>query len=153
MQRVVQALKEQKATISVAESLTGGLFSSKIAEVENASAVFIGGIVAYTRFAKEQLLGIEPMMLEQQGMISSSCVVAMATQIKKICKSDYAIAFSGNAGPSAWEEKPIGCVYTAISTPTHVLVFEDLLTGNRNEIREQVCNLGIERLVKELGMK
>lgn len=153
MKKLLQALQKQKATLAVAESLTSGLFCAKIAEVENASAVFVGGIIAYSRKAKEDLLGIDPTMLDEQGMISSSCVVAMATQVKIKCGSDYAIAFSGNAGPSAWENKPVGCVFTAVVTPTHVHVFEDYLQGSRNEIREQVCNLGIERLEKELGMK
>lgn len=152
MRVLVEECRKQSLKISVAESLTAGMFCEKIAEVENASAIFLGGIVAYARTTKETLLLIDPRLLDTYGMISKECAKAMVEGVQKQIPSDLAIAFTGNAGPSAWEGQPIGKVYTAIRYKGQTQVFEDDFEGTRNEIRQQVVTCGILRIKKIIGV-
>ncbi|MGL5541471.1 MAG: CinA family protein [Erysipelotrichaceae bacterium] len=151
MHSLVELLTQLQLTLGVAESLTAGLFCSKIAEVANASAVFKGGVVAYSNEAKQTLLQVDPALLKQHGAVSAHCVVAMAQSIAALLACDIGVAFSGNAGPRASEDKAIGLFFTAIAYHGEVRVFEDQIAMERNALREHVCVLAQERIEKWIG--
>lgn len=152
MKRLVETLKENNLTIASCESLTGGLFASKIVEVSGASSVFVGGYVTYMDKCKEILLNGQD-ILHSKGAISEEMAYLMAKEVKEKLVSDIAVSFTGNAGPFASEGKEVGLVYSCIIFKEEYIVYKDLFSGNRNEIRESVINKTVERLFTFLKRK
>lgn len=144
---VVQLLKRKKQTLSIAESLTGGLAQSSIVEIPGASSVFSGGFVTYTAAAKEALLDISPGLLAQSGVVSEACAKAMAEQTRLKLNSDYALSFTGVAGPDELENKPAGTVWIGLACKSG-LVTATLyqLAGERNNIRNSAVLSGLNQL-------
>lgn len=149
MQKLVSDLTKQNLTISSAESLTGGLFASKIVEVSGASAVFKGAIVAYSLEIKEQVLKVDNEVLIKYGALSHECVSAMAQNVAKLMNSDIGVSFSGNAGPNISENKPVGCVYLGLYYKGSVFTKELKLTGSRQAIRE-ACIIEMQKYIVEI---
>ncbi len=152
MQKLVSDLTKQNLTISSAESLTGGLFASKIVEVSGASAVFKGAIVAYSLEIKEQVLKVDNEILIKYGALSRECVSAMAQNVAKLMNSDIGVSFSGNAGPNISENKPVGCVYLGLYYKDSIFTKELRLTGSRQAIREACISEMRKYIVEILGL-
>lgn len=146
MEKVVNLLKEKGLTISCAESLTGGLFASSITDVSGASNVFKGGIVSYTNEIKENVLGVLPSTLNNEGAVSENCCFQMAKNIKTKFNTDIGISFTGNAGPTASENKPVGLVYFGISYLEKTEVFKLNLNGDRKSIKNQCISYAINKI-------
>ncbi len=98
---IVERLIAQGKTIALAESCTGGLIASALTSVEGSSAAFRYGWVTYCPEAKESQLGVPMMLIANFGVVSEIVVAAMAEGALSRSGADYAIAVSGNAGPSA----------------------------------------------------
>lgn len=146
MEKIVNLLKEKRLTIACAESLTGGLFASSITDVSGASNVFKGGIVSYTNDAKENVLGVNHKTLDSDGAISKTCCLQMAENAKLKFNSDIGISFTGNAGPTASENKPVGLVYIGISYLDKIDIFELNLKGDRKSIKNQCISYAIDKI-------
>lgn len=146
-------LRERKATLSVAESCTGGLLSMRITEVPGASDYFLGGIVSYANSAKEGLLGVAREVLAQFGAVSPQCARAMATGAQTAFGADFALAITGIAGPSGGTpEKPVGLVYIALALPGgEVVVEEHRFSGSRQGIRWSSSEAALKLLVAHLA--
>jgi nicotinamide-nucleotide amidase len=111
-------LKEEGATIAVAESCTGGRVASRLTAVPGSSAYFMGGFITYTNELKEKLLGVPPFVLKRAGAVSKDTALAMAVGLARSLGSDYSLAVTGIAGPDGGsEEKPIGLVHFALAGP------------------------------------
>ena len=111
-------LKEENATIAVAESCTGGRVASRLTGVAGSSAYFIGGFITYTNDLKEKLLGVPPFVLKRAGAVSKDTALAMAVGLARVLESDYSLAVTGIAGPDGGtEEKPVGLVHFALAGP------------------------------------
>ncbi|MFR9651366.1 MAG: CinA family nicotinamide mononucleotide deamidase-related protein [Rikenellaceae bacterium] len=111
-------LLQREETLAVAESCTGGALAAKFTAMAGASNYFNGGVVAYSNEAKMSLLGVKRGTLEQFGAVSEEVAIEMADGVRKAMNSTYAIATTGIAGPTGGsEEKPIGTVWFALSTP------------------------------------
>lgn len=121
--------------ISFAESVTAGIAASGIADLPGASQVLQGGVITYHNEIKENVLNISSELLERYGSISSECAIEMAKSARKMFNSDYAVSITGNAGPTAIEDKPLGLIYIAIASEDGVVVKEYNLSGDRNIIR------------------
>lgn len=117
LESIVSAmLRENKQTLALAESCTGGYISSLITSLSGASEVFKGSIIPYTNKAKHELLQVDENIFTTAGAVSQECVEQLAKHTLKKFDSDYAIAVSGIAGPSGGtEEKPVGTVWVAIA--------------------------------------
>jgi len=117
-QAVIERLKQQGASLSTAESCTGGYISSLLTAVPGASSVFHGSSVVYSNAAKTDILGVEPEIIAKFGAVSRETVRQMAENAKRKFRTDYAIATSGIAGPGGGTaEKPVGTVWVAIAGP------------------------------------
>ena len=138
-------------TLSSCESLTAGLFTSTIASVPGASAVLKGGLVTYFTPMKNVLAHVDVDLIQKYGVISEECAYAMAKNTREIMDVDYCVSFTGNAGPSAWEEKPAGRVYCAIASKKAVCVYGFQCTGlSRNDVREHVVLEMVDVLINTI---
>jgi len=113
---IVRLLTEQKQTLALAESCTGGFIANRITNVHGASAVLWGGIVSYRNDAKTKVLGVSEQTLAAHGAVSESSAREMAEGARRIAGSDFAIAVTGIAGPSGGtDEKPVGTVFIGLA--------------------------------------
>lgn len=114
---VARRLKELGATLSAAESCTGGRISHELTSVAGSSAYFLGGVVTYHANLKSALIGVDEALIHAHGVVSREVAMAMARGVKQVCQSDYAISVTGVAGPDPLEGKPVGYLWIGISTP------------------------------------
>ena len=113
---IVNLLKENGLTLSVAESCTGGLISKSITDVSGCSSVFFGGVVSYDNSVKENVLGVKNATLRAYGAVSYETAKEMAQGVKNALNTDIGISTTGIAGPGGGSaEKPVGTVYIGIA--------------------------------------
>ena len=143
-------LKSLQATISFAESCSGGLASSLITDVAGSSDYLKGSVVSYTNEIKEKVLGVNPETLKKYGAVSSKCACEMAAGVRKLMDTDYGISITGNAGPSASEGKPVGLVYIAVANRAIVYWQEHHFDGNRTENKLRIAQAAINMLLEKL---
>lgn len=149
MEKLVNTLKEKGLTIASCESLTGGLFASKLVEISGASSVLVGSYVTYMDRCKEVLLDGKD-VLKKHGAISYQMAYLMAKTVKEKLNSNIAVSFTGNAGPNKSEGKEVGLVYSCILINDIRYDYKDIYTGDRNSIRNQVVEKTIERILQNL---
>ena len=149
MERLVLLLKEKDLTISSCESLTGGLFASRLVEISGASSVLVGSYVTYMDRCKEVLLNGKE-VLNEVGAISKEMAYLMAKTVKEKLNSDISVSFTGNAGPSLSEGKEAGLVYSCIIILDKKYEYKDIYQGDRNSIRNQVVDNTIERILQNI---
>jgi len=120
---VGELLKEKNMTLSVAESLTGGLVQDKITNISGSSVYFMGGMVTYSNEAKMRFLGVSAESLQKYGAVSEAVAREMAQGVRKAFGTDIAVSTTGIAGPTgATPTKPVGLVYTGVATVEGVWV-------------------------------
>jgi nicotinamide-nucleotide amidase len=108
---VLEKAKALKKTFSLAESCTGGLTSSKITDLSGSSEVFMGAVVSYSNKSKDQLLGVDPLIINNHGAVSAQVATEMAKGARLKFNTDFAVSLTGIAGPSGGtEQKPDGIV-------------------------------------------
>lgn len=148
MEKLVELLRQKQLTLSAMESITGGLFSKRVTDCPGASTVFKGSLVSYTNNIKERLGRVDHDLIVQYTAVSQAVSEAMAQQCLQLFQTDVAISFTGNAGPSPSESKPVGLVYMSICYHKKTYSFEMRLTGNREEIRNQVVQRAMQALIE-----
>ena len=145
-------LLARKATLSTAESCTGGYIAHLITSVPGSSGYFAGSVVSYSNLIKEQELGVSKKDLLEFGAVSQQVVEQMALGIKKKYKTDYAIATSGIAGPTGGTpEKPVGTVWIAIASPKGAVSRKLLLGQDRKRNIVMTAFAALNKLRKELN--
>lgn len=148
---IIDRLRQNGETISFAESCTGGQVVSRFTAISGASDVFNGSCVTYSNEIKHLWLGVSNSVLDKFGAVSEECVSQMLDGIRKMAKSDYAIAVSGIAGPTGGTElKPVGTVYIGILTPLGKEIHHCLFQGDRESVQEQSSTFSIEKLAQSL---
>ncbi|MDQ0206275.1 competence/damage-inducible protein A [Alkalicoccobacillus murimartini] len=151
MEQLVIQLKKAGLTISAAESFTAGLFTSGLTAFKGTSAIFNGGISAYSAEVKENLLQVSKETIKQSGVVSEACAVEMASNVRKIMSADIGVSFTGVAGPDAQEGKDPGTVFIGIAGfDQQTVVFPIQLSGNRQAIRERAVKYSCFYLLNEL---
>ncbi|TDQ23759.1 competence/damage-inducible protein A [Tenacibaculum caenipelagi] len=144
---VGKLLKQQGKTVATAESLTGGKIASTIVSVPGASGYFMGGFITYTATLKQQLLGVPKETIDQFTVVSKEVAEAMAKGCLEKLQTDYAIAVTGNAGPTTdHNDKNVGLVYIAIASKNGVEVQE----FNFGQPREKVINRTVTKSLELL---
>ena len=148
---LVQALLSAGATVSCAESCTGGLIASEITRIAGASAVFPGSIVSYSNSMKEQLLGVPAELLAQHGAVSEATVTAMLKGLLQRTGTNYGIAVSGIAGPGGGsEEKPVGTVWIAWGNQTQQHSICLMIRFERRLFQELVATISMDLVRRQL---
>ena len=113
---VGRLLVERKATMSIAESCTGGLLASRITDVPGSSAYFMGGAVCYTAESKSALADVDPAVIRQHGEVSEPVAIELAKGVRRRFNTTFGIGVTGIAGPSGGTEaKPVGTVHIAVA--------------------------------------
>ena len=149
--QVTKILRNNYKSISIAESCTGGLISSRITSIPGVSEFYKGGVVAYSNEIKSSVLNIPNELIETNGIVSSKIAELMALNIKKIYKTDYSVATTGNAGPTTGDLiSKVGDVYIAIATPEGVFVKFFKMGNHRERIIKKTTNKVFEILLKVL---
>ena len=131
---VLEGCRERGWTLATAESATGGLVAAALTAVPGSSAVFRGGIVAYSAEAKSRVLGVDSGLVAAFGMVSPETALAMATGARRVLDADVAVAVSGSAGPEALEQPP-GTMVVAVATPEDAAARTLRLPGDRERVR------------------
>ena len=148
---IAKFLSRQNKTISTAESCTGGRIASLLTSVEGSSKYFKGSVVSYATEAKVNVLGVSQDLIDEFTVVSAQVASAMALNVKEILKTDYAIATTGNAGPSKGDsDAEIGTVFIALATPTEIIVEEFNFGQPREKVIDRATIKSLEILQKEI---
>ena len=144
-------LKERDLTVSTAESLTGGRIASTMVSVSGASSYFKGSMVVYSRELKEQLLGIDKSLIDHFSVVSKEVAEQMAISAREKMNTDYAIAVTGNAGPTTDEtDATVGVVYIAIASKFGVKCNQFNFGQPREKVIKRTVNKSIQLLQAEI---
>ncbi|RTY91274.1 CinA family nicotinamide mononucleotide deamidase-related protein [Flavobacterium sp. GSP27] len=148
---VGKLLTQQNKTIATAESCTGGKIATLLSAVAGASNYFAGSVVSYSTQAKIDVLGIPESLIKEYSVVSKEVASAMALSIKKRMNTDYAIATTGNAGPTKGDsDAEIGTVFIAIATPKEVIVEEFNFGQPREKVIDRAVIKSLELVQKEI---
>jgi nicotinamide-nucleotide amidase len=148
---VGRLLAQQGKTISTAESCTGGKIAQMLTSVAGASNYFRGSVVSYATDTKISVLGVDAQTIEKFSVVSAEVAKEMAIGIQKLMKTDYAIATTGNGGPSKEKGKSeIGTVFIALATPINIFVEEFNFGQPREKVIDRTANKAMELLQKEI---
>jgi len=146
-------LRAAGATLTAAESCTGGLFSQRITAVAGSSDYFLGAAVTYSNELKTQLVGVPAEMIAGHGAVSEPVARAMAEGVRRTLRSDWGVGITGIAGPGGGsEEKPVGTVHLAVAGPRDGEVEHRhvRLPGDRNRVRRFATQILLEMLRRRL---
>lgn len=149
---IVRALAERGMTLGTAESCTGGGIADELVSVSGASAVFRGGIVAYSNDVKISLLGVPESTLASAGAVSEETAVAMARGARRSLGTEVAISTTGIAGPDGGTaEKPVGLVWFALALGDGEIETRRLtFPGDRADIRERATVAALSLIWRRL---
>ncbi len=131
---VLRELEVRGWTLGTAESATGGMVASRITSVPGASRVYHGSIVAYTNELKVSMLGVDPALIDEHGVVSEPVAAAMAEGARSLLGVDVAVGVTGSAGPDPLEQ-PMGTMAIAVATPETTLGRTLSFPGDRERIR------------------
>ncbi|TDT37939.1 nicotinamide-nucleotide amidase [Maribacter spongiicola] len=148
---VAKLLTEKNLTLSTAESFTGGTIAERITSIPGASNYFKGTVVSYATEAKINVLKVPKELIEQHSVVSAEVATAMAKGAKELMKTDFAIATTGNAGPTKGDSNvKVGTVFIAIDAPKVKFVQEFQMGSTRERVVEKSVNKAFELLQKEI---
>lgn len=147
-ERVGQALNARGATVTTAESCTGGWVAKVITDIAGSSAWFERGFVTYSNEAKSQMIGVKAETLAAHGAVSEPVVVEMAIGALKAARADYAISVSGIAGPDGGSEsKPVGTVWFGFASVSgQGITRRECFNGDREAVRRQATAYALQTL-------
>lgn len=155
MRDVVHGLAQKLVLLrwkmSAAESCTGGLISARCTDVSGSSQWFERGFVTYSNDSKSELLGVDPLLIEQHGAVSLWVAEAMAKGALERSKADVSLAVTGIAGPGGGSaEKPVGSVWIAWCVKGLTTSELKIFSGNRTDVRTSACSYALDGLLKRV---
>lgn len=137
---VIRQLKSAGQTLSVAESITGGLIGDKLTNIPGASDVFMASLVTYSNSAKTVFLDVKTETLNRFGAVSEATAAEMAEGIRRRTGTDFGLAVTGIAGPGGGsQEKPVGLVFVSASSAAQTETRRLLIPGDRKMIKERAA--------------
>lgn len=144
-------LTERKQTLSVAESCTGGMISSKIVSVPGSSNYYAGGVCVYSNLEKIKILDIKEETLKKYGAVSEETAIEMADGVRELMGTDYALSTTGIAGPSGGTDlKPVGLVWIGFSGKEKKYALCFIFGNNRKVNIQRAAQRALEILRREL---
>lgn len=153
-QKIARIMLKKSMTISVAESCTGGLVSSRLTDISGSSAYIKENYVTYANKAKTKLLGVSEETLKNKGAVSEECALEMVKGLIDRTGCDIALATTGLAGPGgATETKNVGLLYVAIKNKykTSVKKFELNPSFKRKTMKYLFSQMALEFLIEFLN--
>ncbi len=144
-------LRERGATVSVAESCTGGMVGERLTSIAGSSDYFVGGFVTYTNRMKTDLLGIDPQLIAEHTAVSKEVARAMAENARVRTGSTFAISITGEAGPESSTGAPVGTIFVGFAGPDgppEALRFA--MPGDRPRIRGFATQAALDLLRRRL---
>jgi nicotinamide-nucleotide amidase len=150
-QIVLYYLGLRAATLSVAESCTGGQVSERLTSISGSSRCFLGGAVVYSDELKTLFAGVPPSLIEANGAVSREVAASLAEGIRRKASSTYGLGVTGIAGPNGGsEEKPVGLVYVAVTDGKQTEVVEKRFGGDREHIRSWTSQQALDLVRRRL---
>ncbi len=147
-----QALRLRGATVTCAESCTGGAVAAALTSAPGSSAWFERSWVTYSNQAKTEELGVPTDLLHRYGAVSEAVVLAMATGAQRRAVATWSVAVSGIAGPDGGSPgKPVGTVWIAWLGPGMQEARCFLFKGGRAEVRRQALEMALTQLQAMIG--
>ena len=150
---VGRQLALKQATISVAESCTGGLLSARLTSIPGSSRYFMSGMVTYSNQSKIDLAGIPPLLLDMQGAVSEEVARGLAECVREKVGTTIGVGVTGIAGPGGGTpEKPVGTVHIAVAGPGGTEHRQLMFPGNRDRIRSWTSQAALD-LIRRVLMR
>ncbi|WP_397363271.1 competence/damage-inducible protein A [Olleya sp. R77988] len=144
-------LTKQKQTLAIAESCTGGKLAEVFTKKAGASSFFRGAIISYATQTKIDVLEVPEDVIDTYSVVSAQVAKVMATNVRKKLKSDFAIATTGNAGPTKGDsDADVGTVFIAIATKKGVEAHQFNMGNHRERVINKTVNKALELLQKEI---
>jgi len=148
---VAELLRERKLTIAVAESLTGGLVTSRLTDVPGSSAYLLAAYVSYANDAKVRELGVDPEALARDGAVSEVVARQMAEGARRRAGTDLGLATTGVAGPDGGSpEKPVGTVWLALADANGTIAHRYQMMADRRRNKDLASQLALDWLRRHL---
>jgi nicotinamide-nucleotide amidase len=142
---VARALTENRATIAVAESCTGGLLAERLTNIPGSSVYFLGGVVCYSNELKSALVDVPAELIESKGAVSSEVALALADGIRKRTGATIGVGVTGIAGPGGGTpEKPVGLVHIGIADERGPRERRFQFPGDRERIRMHASQTALD---------
>jgi len=149
---VLRLLAERHQTLALAESCTGGCLAHRLTNVPGASAVFLGGVVAYRNAAKQKFLGVRAEILRRHGAVSEAVACEMAEGARRKFGADFALAVTGIAGPAGGtRRKPVGTVFMALAGAFGTITEHQLNVYKRRKFKEITAQQTLALLRSQLA--
>ena len=146
IEKLHKKLIKKNITLSVTESCTGGLLSSKFTRLSGSSKYFQMGLVTYSNNAKIKILKVDKNIIDKYGSVSHECCRAMAQGLSKISKSKVNISITGIAGPNGGtKDKPVGLVYIGLTKRNKTIVSKNFF---KKKDRKSIQNKTVEKCIK-----
>jgi len=146
IEKLHKKLIKKKITLSVAESCTGGLLSSKCTRLSGSSKYFQMGLVTYSNNAKIKILKVKKKIIDKYGSVSPECCGSMVQGLTKISKSKINISITGIAGPNGGtKDKPVGLVYIGLTKRNKTIVSKNFF---KKKDRKSIQNKTVEKCIK-----
>ena len=140
--RLHEELLGRAQSVACAESITGGGLADLLSATPGASQTYVGGVISYATRVKRELLGVT-----SAQVVSADCAAQLATGVRDLLGSDWAVATTGVAGPDTQDGQPVGTVYVGVAGPAGVVVRHLSLDGDRRSIRAQACREAVQALL------
>ena len=140
----------QGKTLVTAESCTGGGIGAALTAVSGSSAVYKGGIISYTNWVKENMLGVDAKVLQNEGAVSAPVAEAMAEGVRNRLQADVAVSVTGLAGPSGDDfGNPVGTVFIGYCDGKCCLSRRFLFSGDRESVRQQAVEEALKLVLQK----
>ncbi|MBN2821857.1 MAG: nicotinamide-nucleotide amidohydrolase family protein [Coriobacteriia bacterium] len=150
-QVVVRRAHEVGLRLAVAESCTGGRVAAALTDIPGSSAVFTGGIVAYSDTVKTSTLGVAEETLAAYGAVSSQTAAEMAQGVADSLQADIAVSITGIAGPGGGTaDKPVGTVWFGLAREDRVRTWQRSLFGDREGVRIRATVEALDAMRREM---
>ncbi|WP_422861058.1 competence/damage-inducible protein A [Flagellimonas sp. W118] len=150
--QIGKLLTKKNMTIATAESFTGGKIAQRITSVPGASAYFKGSMVSYATETKIEVLNVPKEVIDKHSVVSEEVAISMAENARKIFKTDFSIATTGNAGPTKGDsDAEVGTVFIAISSARRTFATQFTMGNHRERIVQKSVNKAFEMFAKEIS--
>jgi len=135
-----------------AESCTGGGIGSALTSVPGSSSVYRGGVICYSNWVKESVLGVDHDALERYGAVSEVVAGQMASGVKQLMKADVAVSVTGLAGPGGDDHgHEVGAVFIGCQYGQNLVIKEFHFAGDRDAVRRQAVEAALYLIIDMVG--